>query len=208
MTSEIHQSSPPPPLIGKRVYLRPVGPNDYEFLYALFTDADVTFKWRLRGATPSPERFSAGLWENQMVQFMIMRRKDNARVGLISVYNVDLRNGHGCLAMAIAPPYQSGVYAHDANLLFLNYLLRGWNLRKLYGESGEQSMATVMGGEDKYFKIEGRLRDHEYFDGRYWDTYTLALYREDWEALIAERLPRVLEPGPTIHATESSAFDS
>lgn len=192
MSEQTESQAAFPPLGGKRLYLRAVRPDDLEFLYAMFTDEQMTFQWRLRGATPNPENFAAGLWQATLVQFIVVRRSDDMRLGLISAYNVDLRSGYAYIALAFAPPFQKGIYSHDANLLFVNYLFRGWNFRKLYGESGEKSMASAMGGNEKYFRIEGCLKEHEYFDGKYWDSYTVALYRSDWEQLIAERLPGVL----------------
>ena len=112
---------------------------------------------------------------------------------MITAYNADLRNGHAYLALIVQPSKRRALIAHDANLLFINYLLTGWAFRKLYGETSERNLESLFpGAVGRYVKVEARLVDHEHFDGQYWDTIIMALYRSDWEAIINERLPRIL----------------
>jgi RimJ/RimL family protein N-acetyltransferase len=196
-----------PPLVGRRVTLRPVLQLDYEFLYQVFTHQELNFLWRFRGSTPNPDGFMQALWQNVLVQFMIERRSNGSPVGLITCYDADLRNGYAHLAMVLLPESGRAILAHDANLLFVNYLFRGWNLRKLYGITGERNLRDFAAGIDRYYKIEGRLVDHEYYDGRYWDSYIMALYREDWQILIERRLHRITEPllDSDVESTQQSA---
>jgi hypothetical protein len=47
---------------------------------------------------------------------------------------------------------------------------------------------------------EARLRDHMYYDGRYWDKLILALYRDTWEARSARIMTAAL-PRSVPHVT-------
>jgi hypothetical protein len=38
------------------------------------------------------------------------------------------------------------------------------------------------------FREEGCLRDHEFYQGRYWDLHIAAVYRTDWERGAIARL--------------------
>jgi RimJ/RimL family protein N-acetyltransferase len=182
-----------PPLRSRRVFLRAVHAGDLDYLYALFTRPDITFMWRLRGATPPPDQFANLLWQNVLCQFMICRRSGEP-IGLISAYNADLRNGFAYLAMIVSPEAAGGLFTFDASVLFINYLFYGWNLRKLYGETTERHLKSVFGGAvGRVVEIEGRLREHELMDGSYSDAIIVALYREKWKAVMAERLSRILQ---------------
>jgi RimJ/RimL family protein N-acetyltransferase len=185
-----------PPLWGQRVGLRELDPNDYRFAHALGEDDNSRFLWRFRGTTPSPEMFVQRLWANVLAQFVAVRVSDGAPIGLASAYNADFKNGHAYLALALEPDFTAARWAHDITVLFVNYLFCGWPFRKLYGETGERNMRSFSRGSGKYFHEEGRLKAHEYFDGRYWDTVLTAMYRDEWEPIIARDLPRILGTRP------------
>lgn len=69
----------------------------------------------------------------------------------------------------------------EGAVLFIEYLFRIWPFRKLYAEIPEynldslRSMLTV-------WTQQGRLTEHDYLNGRYWDRYILSLTRSEWEA--------------------------
>jgi hypothetical protein len=69
----------------------------------------------------------------------------------------------------------------------------------VYAETSELSSWTFAAGAGRYYRVEGTLPEHEYYDGRYWDCYVLAFWRRDWEPLLVELLPATLPaepPGP------------
>jgi len=74
----------------------------------------------------------------------------------------------------------------------LEYLFKFWNLRKVYTEAPGYTYESVGSGLGSIFREEGVLRDHRYFDGRFWDEHIIAVYREDWEK-IKLRLPWLRE---------------
>ena len=49
--------------------------------------------------------------------------------------------------------------------------MRGWNWQEFSEGAGE------------FFDVQGTFTDHDYFDGRLWDEYVVAIRRERWEAL-------------------------
>ena len=46
----------------------------------------------------------------------------------------------------------------------------------------ESNYEQFASGNGSWFVTEGRLAEHEYYDGRYWDLIFLTVRREDWEA--------------------------
>lgn len=189
-TGDVTQPTPrqmagDPTLTGRRVALRPIKPSDYEFLYSISTAPENLVRWRYRGATPSSEAFTRSLWQGVLTQFVITRAGEAEPLGLIVAYNADLRNQTVYAAVMLAPSLEKQGWVLDATALFLVFLFQTWPFRKIYYEMLEFNYARIASGEGRHFCIEGRLREHEFHDGRYWDFFTLAVYREGYLSLIA-----------------------
>jgi RimJ/RimL family protein N-acetyltransferase len=176
----------PPPLRGQLVRLRPLFQTDYEALYRIALDERVGYRWRHRGTTPSPEAFVRGLWERVLVQFVIERVEDAAVLGLVSAYDVHPA-GFAYLAVLTRADAVGTGWAWEAVSLLVGYVFANWPLRRLYAEALEFNYATFASGAGTYFEELGRLREHEFALGRYWDMVILGLDRERWTSL-ASRL--------------------
>jgi RimJ/RimL family protein N-acetyltransferase len=170
-----------PPLSTRRVRLRPLVPTDYDYLYALTTDEEVNARWRFRGTSPNPEQFAKLLWQNALVQFVVEHRESGKRIGYLSAFDANERNGWCHISVVIDPGLSHTGWALESFALFFNYLFETFNMRKLYGEVLEPAYADLASGAGNWFRVEGRLVDHEYFGGRFCDLVLLALHRSDWE---------------------------
>lgn len=172
-----------PNLVGRRVRLRPVTPDDYDWLYDVALSPEIGFRWRNRGATPSPEAFVEGLWRGVLAQFMVERIQSDETIGNVFAYSADHMSGVASVAIMVLPKYTKQGWALEAAGLFVDYLFRVWNFRKLYADSPDYTAGAFSGGVGRFFREEGCLRDHEYYDGRYWDLHIFALYRDEWEKI-------------------------
>jgi RimJ/RimL family protein N-acetyltransferase len=185
-------------LRGRRVALRPLTAQDYDFVYSISTAPENLVRWRFRGSTPSPEAFIQSLWQGVMAQFMITRPDDGAPVGLIYCYNTDPRSQTTHIAIIIAPEYERQGWVMDAFTLFIGYLFETWNLRKVYYETIEFNYAQFASGAGSHFHVEGCFKDHEFHAGQYWHIYTLAFYREEWLTMSDRTLAYVLGTPPSV----------
>jgi hypothetical protein len=152
----------------------------------------MTTLWRYRGATPSPEQFVQTLWQEVLAMFTVVRVRTQEPVGLVVAYRADFRNGFVTMAQIMKDVPDRSIVGHDSFLLFVNYIFKCWPIRKIYGETSERNWDRFGNGHNLAFVEEGRLRSHEYFDGRYWDMILVALYREQYEARAEKVLPRIL----------------
>jgi len=168
-------------LQGKYARLRPLAQNDYAYLYDLSLSEQNNARWRYRGSTPSPEQFVTDLWSGVQAQFIIETPEPRTRAGLVVAYNADQANGTVYLAALIDNAYHRKVWPLEGVLLFVDYLFQNWNFRKVYAETPEFSAMHFASGTGKFFEEEGRLRQHQFFQGRYWDYIIYALRREHWE---------------------------
>lgn len=166
-----------------RVELREVRLGDYEVLYSMMSVAESHSRWRFRGSTPSPEEFRSLLWRGVVAQFVVVRRSTSETMGLLTAFDADFANGTAHLAALYDIKVQGLGWPMEGYLVFLDYVFSNsnWPFRKLYAESIDFNAATFGRGMSKYFVEEGRLRGHEYFNGKYWDVVITALYRRSWE---------------------------
>jgi len=176
------------PLEGRRVLLRPVGVSDHAWLYLLSTHEENAFRWRYRGDTPSPEVFLRSLWDQVLVQLVVEERSTKQPVGLVVAYGADFQNSHVQVAVLLDPSVQRQAWPHEAVILFVNYLFINWNLRKLYAEALGFNYQQFASGAGRIFRVEAKLREYHYWDGRYWDKFIFACTREDWDGLRARFL--------------------
>ena len=164
---------------GRSVRIRPVEARDYDFLFRLYTDGDHLVRYRLRGNTPSPEAFLRFLWDQVVAQFIVESR-DGRPIGLVSAFEPDFRNRYIHIAACSVDELQSSGLVLEGVALLVSYLFENFDLRKIYAESLESNYEQFAMGEGRLFEIEGRLREHEYIDGRYQDFVLLAVYRDPW----------------------------
>jgi RimJ/RimL family protein N-acetyltransferase len=169
----------PSRLVGRSVRVRPVEARDYDFLFRLYTDGDHLVRYRLRGSTPSPDAFLRFLWDQVVAQFIVESR-DGHPIGLVSAFEPDFRNRYIRIAACSVDSLQSSGLVLEGVALLVSYLFENFDLRKIYAESLETNYEQFAMGEGRLFEIEGRMREHEYLDGRYQDVVLLAIYRDAW----------------------------
>lgn len=167
-----------PTLSDATVRLTPVGPDDVRFLYSLAVHPQTCFRWRYRGVPPPVERFAADLWSQVLVQFVVRRTENQEPVGHVVAYGAEIGHGHTYIGAVFQPAYTGTGLAARAAMMFIRYLFHAFPLRKLYMEVPEFNWPQLRSGENQLFRVEGRLRDHEHFAGRYWDRLLCAIYRD------------------------------
>ncbi|MEJ5255945.1 MAG: GNAT family N-acetyltransferase [Acidimicrobiales bacterium] len=166
-------------LEGPNVSLRPVLAQDESYLTALHLWGDGFIRYRFRGRTPNPDALRRLLWEEVLAQFMITCG-GGRRVGLVSAFEPDPRNRTVHLAVLQDPEWAGSGLALEGVAVFLSYLFSQFDLRKVYAECLEGNYTPFASGSGRFFDVEGRLRAHEYVDGRYEDVYLLAVERSRW----------------------------
>jgi RimJ/RimL family protein N-acetyltransferase len=180
---------------GRFVALRSVREADLPFLFALLTDPVVGTRWRFRGAQPRPEAFERLLWDGVLTQLLVEGAHDNIARGLVSCYGANLNSGTANVAVALVPGSSGVGLGTEAFVLFLDYLFSTWTLRKCYLEVPAFNLRQFSSAVGRYFHLEGVLRAHEYYGGRWYDSAILACYRDDLRRFYAEH-PRLAPSGP------------
>lgn len=154
--------------------LRPVQQSDLTALYTLATHPQTAFRWRYRGAPPPMDTFAKELWAGVLAQYVVRPARDNDAAGLVVAYSPD--EGHAYLGAVFDPAHTGSGLAAQAVMVFARYLFHSFPLRKLYLEIPEFNMPQLRSGAGRLFQVEGVLREHCYYAGRWWDKHIAAIY--------------------------------
>lgn len=173
------------PILTKGMYtLRPISQADHQFLYNLATRPDTGFRWRYRGTVPPIERFVSELWQSTVLaQFVAADASSGAPQGLVVCYQADLVGGHAYVGAVFSQEARRTGVPATAVVLFIDYLFKIHPVRKLYFEVPGWNMTQIASGIGSYFEEEACLRLHDYYDGKYWNKYLLAVHRTNWTAV-------------------------
>jgi RimJ/RimL family protein N-acetyltransferase len=172
---------------GRSVRLVPVNREHLDFLYSLATEESIGYRWVLYGQAPSREAFEQRLWSGVLSQFVVFSTGNGSPMGTTLAYNGDLNSRYAYVGMAVIPEAVGTGVGIEAMDLFVGYLFKTFNLRKLYYELPAYNLPEIRTLVGTVFREEGVLKGHTYYAGDYWDRHIFALYREDYEALPSGR---------------------
>jgi RimJ/RimL family protein N-acetyltransferase len=172
--------SPLAPVLSTHAYrLTPVQESDLGFLYSLAAHPETGYRWRYRGNPPRPDEFAADLWGQVLVQYVAREESSGRPAGLVVAYSADPAQGHAYVGAVFTPEHAGTGLAAEITAVFVRYLFHTFRLRKLYLDVPGFNWPQVSSGDGRLFRVEGVLRDHDYYAGRYWDKYVCAIYPPD-----------------------------
>jgi RimJ/RimL family protein N-acetyltransferase len=176
-----------PFLIGSAVYLRPLEREDARAIVPWFNDPEVTrYTLRYRPMTLAEEeeflRSQAASPTGLVLGIAV--RADDRLVGVTGLHEVDLRNRHAGFGIILGdkPSWGKG-YGTEATRLLVRHAFETLNLNRVWLHVYEYNERGVRVYQKTGFRLEGRLRQDTFRDGRYWDTLVMAVLREEWEAV-------------------------
>jgi hypothetical protein len=166
---------------GLRVLLRPVHGNDYPYLYALVSEGSLGARSLFHGVTPSPDQFHTVLWQKVVVQFIVADQATGERLGLARCLAPDLAGTTASAELLVADDDLGRGVLVEGLTVFVGYLFRTKNYRKIYFRLPEYFRHLVESGDNRYFSTEACFQERYFFDEQYWDVDTISVSRESWE---------------------------
>jgi RimJ/RimL family protein N-acetyltransferase len=183
----LHDAGPAPdaadpgsasPLLTTPTYrLQPIDPPSMGFLYSLAVSSEVGYRWRFRGSVPNYETFEASFWQGTLCQFVAYDRASDQPCGHLVCYNPEMTHGYATVAAVFTPGHVGTGGPLQCVGAFVSYIFTVWPMRKLYLEVPSFNVGQFAAGAGRLFSDEGRLVEHDYYAGRYWDRHILAVYR-------------------------------
>jgi RimJ/RimL family protein N-acetyltransferase len=172
-----------PYLIGEQVYLRPVEEADAATCYPWMNDPDVRRNLNLR-ARPNTEAASRAFFRaidfrNDQV-FAIVTRAGGEYVGNCGLHEIDFIDRHATLGIVIGRKdhWDRGLGTETVRLV-CRHAFETLNLHKVCLHCYASNERGLKVYERVGFKVEGRLREHQFIDGRYDDEIVMGLLRAE-----------------------------
>ncbi len=175
-------------LDGKLVRLRALEPTDLERVYAWINDREVTryltarypisrsdeLRWLERGST-----------NNSTVGVRLaIDTRDGVHIGTINVHRVAPEDRNAGLGILIGEKqYWSNGYGADAIVTLLHFAFDEMNLNRVWLHTFEFNDRGYACYRKCGFQEEGRLREHYYGEGGYWDSIVMGVLKDEFEAL-------------------------
>jgi RimJ/RimL family protein N-acetyltransferase len=164
----------------RRVELRAFEHGDEQFFVELATSIDVGRTYRSAGSIVAPLAREKFVYDGVQSHVVGLGRETRRRIGVASLTSADTRNATAFFSTITSSFAQRRVLAIEFTMLSIEYFFQTWALRKLYTQVPAFNMAAIRHVCPKYFREEGRLTEHAYLDGRYWDVFMLATTPDLW----------------------------
>jgi len=176
-----------PFLSGTKVYLRPLEREDAPLLVPWINDAEVTRTLEVfyRPMNLQTElEFIENIYKSEHdVVLGIAVTATDALIGATGLHRLDCKNRRASFGIFIGEKAEWGKgYGTEVTTLMTGYAFETLNLNRVWLHVYEYNERGIWAYEKVGFKGEGVLRQDRYHEGRYWDTITMAILREEWEA--------------------------
>ncbi|MEX1253437.1 MAG: GNAT family protein [Dehalococcoidia bacterium] len=174
-------------LEGKLVRLRSLEPSDVEREYAWANDLEVTHYLSMRYpfSRADEESWLRGGPPNSFNQVRLgIETKAGLHIGNIGLYTANAEERHAELWILIGDKaYWSKGYGADAIVTLLRFAFHDMNLNRVYLYAQEANARAIACYRTCGFVEEGRLRQHRFRHGRYWDVLFMGVLRDEFDAL-------------------------
>jgi RimJ/RimL family protein N-acetyltransferase len=180
-------------IYGQRVRLRPPERGDIPHFAAWLNDPEVRSGLALYLPLSLVEE---ELWFENMIKSpapehpLVIEIKDNGdwtTVGNCGFHQIDWRNRSAEVGIFIGEKaYWNMGYGTEVMCLLLAHGFNTLNLHRIGLRVFENNRGAIRSYEKAGFQNEGRLRQAEFQEGKYWDVRLMSVLRSDWEKIHRE----------------------
>lgn len=173
---------------GKRVELKPIQREHLQKIVEWRNDPEVSY-WAM-GSNPLYEFTSAEEAEksfsyhventSKLDAYTFAIYSDNDEfIGTVDYRDVDRIKRSCTIGISIGEKnYWGKGYGSDAIMVLVDYIFKRLNLRRIQLDTWSGNERAIKSFQKCGFEIEGKLRENEYINGKYFDTILMALIRE------------------------------
>jgi RimJ/RimL family protein N-acetyltransferase len=176
-----------PFLIGTKVYLRPLEREDAPLLVRWINDPEVTETlnfYRPMNLRAEEEFIDRALQSEHDLALGIALAEGDRLIGTTGLHQIDFRNRHAGFGISLGDKGEWGKgYGTETTRLLVRHCFETLNLHRVWLHVFQYNERGIRTYEKVGFKREGVLRQDRYKGGRYWDTWVMAILREEWEGL-------------------------
>ncbi|MBI1742951.1 GNAT family N-acetyltransferase [Candidatus Acetothermia bacterium] len=176
-----------PFLVGTRIYLRAIEREDAHLFVTWLNDSDVNRTLLTSRPINLPYELDwveKSYHREHDITLGIALKETDQLIGSTGLHKLDYRNRHAMFGILIGEKSEwNKGYGTEATALTVKYAFETLNLNRVWLHVYEHNARGIKAYEKAGFRQEGVLRQDSYREGRYWNTITMAILREEWDAL-------------------------
>ncbi len=177
----------PAPLIGEIVVLRRHRPENLAAFQRWYRDPEISRLTRYRTEPMTSDEieryFRARVLGGDTLSYGIHLTDNDRLIGSATFSQLDLANGSVTYHIMIGERDCWGLgYGTEATELMLELAFEDLRLHRVALAVFEFNRRAIRSYEKAGFRIEGRLRDTIFRDGRHWDEISMSILEEEWGA--------------------------
>lgn len=109
-------------------------------------------------------------------------REPEQFIGVTGFRQLDARNRHVQFGITVGEKSAWGKgYGTEVTRLMVRYAFQTLNMHRVWLHASEDNERALHVYQKIGFRMEGRLRQDMFRNGRYWDTIVMAVLRDEWE---------------------------
>jgi len=176
-----------------RLVLREFEEADWHAVAAYQSDPRYLryYPWTTR--TPADARAFVAMfigWQREApryrYQLAITRRDDGRLIGNCGIRKAEAGASVAELGYELDPSYWHHGYATEAATAMLRFAFDDLDLHRVSAVCIAENVASTRVLERLGMRLEGRMREREYYKGRWWDVLLYAILAREWRAEHAE----------------------
>lgn len=115
-------------------------------------------------------------------QFVLTLKETGQLIGNCGVRRDSATAYEGEIGYELDPTFWGRGYATEAARAILGFGFSQMNLHRISAWCVAENVGSARVLEKLGMQLEGRLREHQYYKGRWWDTLLYAILYEEWQA--------------------------
>lgn len=175
----------------ERLLLRDFVPADWEAVLAYQSNPLYLRYYPWTGRTPEAvQEFVSMFIRRQQEQprtkfpFAVTLRSTGQLIGNCGIRMESTSAHEAGMGFELAPEQWGNGYATEAARAVLDFGFMELNLHRVWAECVADNIGSARVLTKLGMQLEGRLREKEYYKGRWWDQLLFAILRPEWQAAL------------------------
>jgi ribosomal-protein-alanine N-acetyltransferase len=177
-------------LITERLILRDFVADDWPAVLAYQSDPRYLKYYAWTGRTAEQVQTFLQLFIHQQgtkprikFQLAVTLKDSGALIGNCGIRKEFYDAHQADMGYELAPDYWGQGYATEAAQAIVNFGFNDLRLHRIWADCVADNLASAHVLEKVGLRLEGRLRDHQFYKDRWWDTLLFGMLESDWREL-------------------------
>lgn len=170
-----------------RLLLRDFRPEDFEAFYATSNDPEYQKYYAEREMTRAFwkdlfDRILSGVEGPQRMKYQLtVCLRSGELIGTCGVRMEVEEHQQASFGCAIARGYWGKGYAYEAAHRIIDFGFSSLPAHRIFAETISENKRARILAERLGMRLEGELRQHKFFNGRWWNTVIYAILKDEWK---------------------------